>query len=1050
MTRLTASCALATLLLITVLPSVPAGAQADARIVLSELHFNPASVGEAFPDYDDREDAEFIEIANWGDSSVDLDGWCIDEGIDYCFGAGDEIGAGQRLVGARKPDDFNAAWGRNADFDYDGKLSNSSELVRLIDPQGAVVDQVEYQSTDTWPVTPDGQGPSLERIDLSSDESGPRAWAASSGVGGTPGQPNSAANANGLPPLVTSHSDPGEVGAGAATSISATIVGATGAVLEYKVNFDAVQSLVMSDANGSWSATIPGAQAGDLVRYRVVAAGAAGERSGPRADDTIDWWGYVVSDGVDTAVPKLHWFTRPADFAAAYGNPQSNTPCNGGLCPAVIALDGMVWDNVGFRVAGLTSRNLNKKNYRLDFPHGHRFEADFLSEPVDVITLDGQSPNYEMLREKLSWEFFVEQDHPVIGTGHGHIRQNGDFFGLYLMREEQDGRWRNAQGFADGSYYKFEGFGAKRGWGGTWQKLEGFDVDFSLLDSLRDCVNGSVATRRNCLPELMDVPQVINEIASTIATMQLDQREFNWHIWHDTDGTGLWQLFPDDLDRSMGSSLSNPGSSTKRSIDRCTGADGPPPNEICAAFMSVPEYEAMVFRRLRSMADGSLSDPKWPARVQELAGPIAPDWQLDAVKFGRTATPLAVAADQLADWYGEYVTHLRAGGHYGKVPAAQDAAATVEIEMIHQNAGDDVEFIRLRNTSNKYVDVSDWSVDGLTPIRKGAVLAPNGSLDVIVDEAAFIDHVGNARSHRTRVGGSVGPVIVLLRNDGSVAAQAGVLPDAPVHLNEWNAVDEDTQLLNGDDFFGQIPGNGGDWFELVIATDHVDLRGWSLLISDREDDVHQVRDQLVFSDDVRLSDLRAGTIITVSESLPDDPSFAPIDGDWTMNFQFAKGSPGAFFTDDSQENFDTNAENWQLAIVSDQGEVMFGPAGEGTAGVAGILDNEIGELEADPAPGLGPDAGFDDGRSSTFGAPNFSGGRAQDFSVLRAWFADVDSSGAVDLGDVQAMLDAGTGLAEPVAAESGDINFDGTVNLLDALLLTQALDAQAAVQAQAG
>lgn len=1015
---------------------VPAAAQAT-NVSISEIHYNPASVGTAFPDYDDRSDAEFIELTNWGNASVDIGGWCIN-GIDFCFAPGATMSGGQILVGARDGAVLADVSGVTADFEYDGKLSNNSETLTITDEAGAPVDRVAYASRGLWPVTPDGLGPSLERIVVGSAESGPQAWAASSSDGGTPGSENSA-EGSALPPLVTDHGVPANIAPGNATTVTATIVGASSATLEYRVNFDSTDDTAMTESNGTWTASIPGASAGDLVRYRIIASGAGGDRSGPRPDDTIGWWGYVVEDSVSTNINKLQWFATDADFNAVYGNPYSNTPCDGGLCPAVVALDGMVWDSVGFRAAGLTSRGHAKKNYRLDFPQGHGFEASFLDGPVDVITLDAQSPNYEAIREKVSWEFMAEQGLPEIQTSHGHLRKNGEFFGLYLLREEQDGQWRSQNGFDEGSMYKFEAFGAKRGWHGTWQKSEGFDVDFSLLDTLRDCLNGSLATRRECLPQQLDIPQVVNELAAILATRQIDQREFNWHIWHDTTGTGLWQLFPDDLDRSWGDSLTNPVIWFEFPMRRCFGLDNTPGNEICTAVMGVPEFEAMVYRRLRSMADGTMSDPKWPARVNELGALIADDWELDEALHNRTSVAHSTAVEALAGWMPEYAEHVKGGGFNDKVPAAQAPAPTIEIDAIRQNDGDGLEYVRLMNPGNAYVDVSDWRIDGLSPLPKGSVVPPSGSLTAVVNETAFSAVGNNDQELRAQVSGSVGPVVQLLRADASLADEAGFVPDSPVHLNEWNAVEPDKMLADGDPFFGQVAGNGGDWFELVIAADHTDLRGWKLVLSGEAGAGRAVEDVLVFANHDRLSDLRAGTIITVSESLIDDVSFSPLDFDWTLNFQAADGAPGAFFTPASQQNFDTHADDWQLAIVNPAGDVMFGPAGEGASGVSGVKTDEVGELDADPAIGIGPASGFDDGDASTFGAPNVSAQVPQNFGPLRAWFADVDGSGVIDLADVQAILDASTGVVVPAKPAAADVNLDGAVDLLDALSLAQFL-----------
>jgi hypothetical protein len=54
---------------------------------------------------------------------------------------------------------------------------------------------------------------------------------------------------------------------------------------------------------------------------------------------------------------------------------------------------------------------------------------------------------------------------------------------------------------------------------------------------------------------------------------------------------------------------------------------------------------------------------------------------------------------------------------------------------------------------------------------------------------------------------------------------------APIVLNEYNAVTSSNQLDGGtgaDSFFGKIEGNGGNWFELLVIDDHLDMRQWRL------------------------------------------------------------------------------------------------------------------------------------------------------------------------------------------------------------------------------
>ena len=50
-----------------------------------------------------------------------------------------------------------------------GKLSNSGERVSLRDAQGHVVDQLEYGVGFPWPIADNGEGASLELLNMAAD-----------------------------------------------------------------------------------------------------------------------------------------------------------------------------------------------------------------------------------------------------------------------------------------------------------------------------------------------------------------------------------------------------------------------------------------------------------------------------------------------------------------------------------------------------------------------------------------------------------------------------------------------------------------------------------------------------------------------------------------------------------------------------------------------------------------------------------------------------------------------------------------------------------------
>ncbi|MHC4717797.1 MAG: lamin tail domain-containing protein, partial [Planctomycetota bacterium] len=201
----------------------PSQANADplaSAVVISELMYNP-------PAGDD----EFVELFNASETAVDLHGpddptqtWRIRGGVSYDFPAGTEIPAGRAALvvgidlsapGAEAA--FRTRYGIDAEVQifgpYAGALDDDGATLELLstgepDPgSGAyayfVADRVEYQDVPPWPVTADGRGPSLERVQAAVYGNDPVNWQATHD-GGSPGLPN-VGNPNG--PVVNAGED---------------------------------------------------------------------------------------------------------------------------------------------------------------------------------------------------------------------------------------------------------------------------------------------------------------------------------------------------------------------------------------------------------------------------------------------------------------------------------------------------------------------------------------------------------------------------------------------------------------------------------------------------------------------------------------------------------------------------------------------------------------------------------------------------------------------------------------------------------------------------
>jgi spore coat protein CotH len=172
------------ILIVSIISSSDIKGEDHIDIVINEIHYNPDSSDET---------EEFIELYNRGFEEINLGGWSFTDGIEFTFQEGTILPPGYYLCISPDLDAFRTA--NKTDIivvgPYAGKLKNSGENLELSNASDFVIDSVEYNDRDGWPLLADGKGPSLELRSPNSDNSLAGSWQASRLNGGTPGGPNS-------------------------------------------------------------------------------------------------------------------------------------------------------------------------------------------------------------------------------------------------------------------------------------------------------------------------------------------------------------------------------------------------------------------------------------------------------------------------------------------------------------------------------------------------------------------------------------------------------------------------------------------------------------------------------------------------------------------------------------------------------------------------------------------------------------------------------------------------------------------------------------------
>lgn len=150
-------------------PAIP------GELVITEIMYNPPESGS--------DSLEFIEIYNFGDFAVNLNGYYFDAGVEFTF-PDYILNAGDYVVVAINQNAFEDFFGASALEWTSGALSNGGEEIVLKDSEGTLIDEVTFSDAAPWPENADGDGPSLTLCDPSSDNSLAENWSASTEFAG--------------------------------------------------------------------------------------------------------------------------------------------------------------------------------------------------------------------------------------------------------------------------------------------------------------------------------------------------------------------------------------------------------------------------------------------------------------------------------------------------------------------------------------------------------------------------------------------------------------------------------------------------------------------------------------------------------------------------------------------------------------------------------------------------------------------------------------------------------------------------------------------------
>ncbi|WP_179320028.1 choice-of-anchor I family protein [Winogradskyella helgolandensis] len=137
----------------------------SSGLIITEIMYNAPS--------DNSNALEFLEIYNNSTTSIDLGGITVNDEGNFFFIFPEMTLASEGIVllatDKASADAFYGVTFLDMPQAISNALGNGGELLEIKNSEGTVISQVEYSDDAPWPTTADGDGPSLELVNLEGD-----------------------------------------------------------------------------------------------------------------------------------------------------------------------------------------------------------------------------------------------------------------------------------------------------------------------------------------------------------------------------------------------------------------------------------------------------------------------------------------------------------------------------------------------------------------------------------------------------------------------------------------------------------------------------------------------------------------------------------------------------------------------------------------------------------------------------------------------------------------------------------------------------------------
>lgn len=547
--------------------AVIAAGRARAGVVINEIFYHAPN---------DLDNVQWVELYNDSDQSAEVSGWKLDRGKVYEFPTGTTLAAHGYVVVALDLEQFRKQYKLDALGPLKRPLKRGSERLELANASGERIDLARYQDHEPWPISADGYSASLERICPSAPGDSAENWAASPLPGGparpagTPGKSNASFSAT-LPPVVRLIGKaPEELAPDRPLQVQVEIksLHPLGKMeLFYRFVTEGVESketpvtLAPGDKENLYQAVIPGQKAATLIRYRVKVSDTSGAtRLCPPENELAPAWSAYVHDEWPKAKIPLGYLVHvkasgskggtprgggPRFFFPGFGGNQREVarPARGSCF--FVHVDSDKGTMHLFDYVDAVVRD-GERGFKL------RFNKDNLFDNMSSVSLVFEGSERFLMAEALAYDVYRRAGNPASFTEFERLWVDGQMVGYHLLIERPNRTFLKRRHInPDGELYKIIWYG--QGVEGQHEKKTHTQTGHGdLIETIRELDTRDKDAQWQAIQELFNVPEVATYFAVNMALSHWDGFHNNHFVYHDTQKTHKWELYPWDQDKTWG------------------------------------------------------------------------------------------------------------------------------------------------------------------------------------------------------------------------------------------------------------------------------------------------------------------------------------------------------------------------------------------------------------------------------------------------------------------------------------------------------------------